>query len=139
MGLADDDEVRVVLGHDETGLVDGRGQACLADDEGGAVVDLIGQEIGRRHRRGPDLRFGNVESIRPQTSRQVSGGVDGVVRQYQVRDVGLPPLGQQLGRSGQWIVLLDQDAVHIGQPAFDRIAIHLSPRTRGGPKRLLTA
>ena len=139
VGLTDDDELGVVLCHDEPGLVDRRGQPRLADDIGRAVLDLIGQEIRGGHRRGPDVRLGDVESVRAQPGGEVTRGVDGIVRQHQIGDVRLTPLGEQLRGSRQRIVLLDQDTVHIGQPAVDRIAIHVSPRTRGGPKRLLPA
>ena len=118
-GLADDDVVRLRLGHDVARLMQRGGQARLADDERRAAGQLRPEEVRRRERGGPDALLGHVETRQLQPCAQVARREDRVVRQHQERCAGVSPLGEQLGRSRDRTVLMDEHAVHVSQPALD--------------------
>ena len=119
-GLADDDVVGVGLGHDEAGLVQGGREPRLADHE-------------RRCRPASGCwRKSAVASADVQI--ESSGTISPDARSRALRSRGVKielfvstrngralvaPLLQQLGGAGDRGVLMDEHAVHVGQPAFD--------------------
>ena len=143
-GLADDDVVGVGLGHDEAGLVQSGREARLADHERGRAGHLAVQEVGGRQRGRPDRFLGHDQPGCAQPRAQVARREDRVVRQHEERRALVAPLLQQLGCAGDRGVLMDEHAVHVGQPAFDVGSGPHAPslsgattRTDGGSVRLM--
>ena len=115
LGLAEDDVLGVVGGEGVAGLFEGLGQAGLADDEGGADRALRGQEPGRGHRRGEQVRFRDVQPAAGEPVRQLPRGVLGVVGDHHEAGVRVEqPLDELLG-AGDRVDATDQDAVHVEQ------------------------
>src|SRR5690606_19471322 len=118
-GFAQHHVVRVLVGHDEPCIVQCSGQAGFTDDEGAAAWTLASQEFCGGHGRGPDVFFWNVKARGQQACTQVARGVDGVIGQNQETQVVLAPVVQQLGSALDGLVLVNQNTIHVSEPAFD--------------------
>ena len=107
------------LDHDEAGIVQGRGQADLADDIEPCSGMLAGQEVGGRKCRGPQILLGDDQPSLLETGRKIPGGVARVVGQHQEAARGVNPAVDQIGGTREGDVALEQYAIFVGQPAFD--------------------
>ena len=117
-GLAEDDVVGIGVGQRVAHLVQGGGQPCLTDDVRGAAGQLGVQEVRRRQGRGPDRFLGHVQPRPHQPRGQITRREDRVVREHQEPALaGDQPL-QELGRPRQCLLLVDEHAVHVGEPAL---------------------
>ena len=79
--LADDDVIGIVIDDGVAVLVQGREQAALADDEGGAARLLLGEKAGRRHGAGEDVLFLDVDAHAAELGDDVAARALAVVGQ----------------------------------------------------------
>ena len=117
--LAEHHELRIDLRHDVARGVDRGGQAGLADDVRGRAGGLLVQERGRGVRGRPDVLLRDVQPGVRQACGQVTVREHGVVGEDQEGDVLLAKSGEELVRARKRPILLDQDAVHVGEPRGD--------------------
>ena len=120
-GLADDDVVGVGLGHDEAGLVqrgrDARPRRSRTPMPPGSCCL---QEVGGRERRGPDAVLGHVRARDARSRADRSRGVK--IELFVSTRKGVPWSRHCCSSSaapGTGVVLVDEHAVHVGQPALD--------------------
>ena len=97
--------------------MDRRRQTSFANDIGGRIGGLLGQECGGCIRRGPDVLFGNVLARIRQTCRQMAVLEDRVIGEDLERNAVLFQCGDEILGSGKGAVFLNQNAVHIGKPS----------------------
>ena len=128
--LAQHDVVRAALGERVADVVEGGGEAGLAEHEGRAPGALVLQEPRRREGRGPDRALRHVDPARAQPRRQVARRVDRVVREQQEGDPALLEPGEEAIGAGDRVLLVDEDAVHVHQPGAD-LARHRREHTPG--------
>jgi hypothetical protein len=83
---------------------------------------LVLEKVGGGESGSPDELFGHLEARLTQACAEVARREDRVVGQHEVGLALVAPLLQQLGGAGQRTVLMDENAVHVGQPAFDVFA-----------------
>ena len=117
--LAEHHELGVDLRHHVSRGVDRGGQAGLANHVGGRAGRLLVQERGRRVRGGPDVALGDVQTGVRQARGQVAVREHRIVGEDQEGDVLLAQSGEELVRARKSPILLDQDAVHVGEPCGD--------------------
>ena len=77
------------------------------------------QERGRRVRGGPDVLFGDVQAGVRQACGQVAVREHRIVGEDQEGDILPAQSGEELVRARKRPILLDQDAVHVGEPRGD--------------------
>ena len=118
-GLADDHVVGVALGHDEADLVQRRRDASLSDHERRTAGNLRVQEVRGGQRRGPQALLRHLEARCLESGAQVAWREDRVVGEHEEGLVLVAPLLQQGARPGDRPVLVDENSVHVGQPALD--------------------
>ena len=125
--LAEHDVVGVAVGHDVADVVHGRDEAGLADDVGAAPGALLREELRRGQRGGPDRLLRHVDPAAPQAGREVAWGEDRVVGQHEEALArGLERL-DELGAPGIDVLLVDEHAVHVGEPGLDGPVIGHAP------------
>ena len=131
-GLSEDDIVRVGVGENEPGLMQSRRQPCLTNDVEAGTGMLVSQEMRGRERRGPDvvLRHRQTRSLHPGS--QVPRSEDGIVGQDQESLRGVDPSIDEIAGARHLMVLVDEHAVHVGQPALDVCRISHEAKTIGG-------
>ena len=118
-GLAEHDVVGVAVGHHVADVVHRGGQPGLADDVRRAAGALVGEEVGGGEGGGPDRVLGDVDPAAQQPGPQVTGGVDRVVGQHEEGAAGGLERLDELRRPGDGVVLVHEDAVHVGEPGVD--------------------
>ena len=101
------------------GLVQRRRQARLADHEGGLVARLLGEEGAGGHGGGPDVLLGDPQAGALQARGEVTRGEERVVGQNKEALGGVDPAFNQFGCTGESLLLVHEDAVHVGEPAFN--------------------
>ena len=85
-----------------------------------AAGPLVVEELRGGEGAGPDRVLGYVDPGPVQPGLQVARGVDRVVRQQQERPAGRGEPGDEVRGAGDRLLLVDEHAVHVGEPGSDR-------------------
>ena len=133
--LAEHDVVGVAVGHDVADVVHGRRQAGLADDVGRSAGSLLGEELRRGQGGGPDRLLRHVDAAAEQPGAQVARREDRVVRQDEEASAGLLERRDELGGARDRVLLVHEDAVHVGEPRLDGPVIGHGPHCGGSGRR----
>lgn len=111
--FADDHVVGIIIDDGIAVFVEGGGESVFADDEGGAVWFLFGEEAGGGHGAGEDIGFLGVESETAEFECDIAAGALGVIGKEAERDVFVAQaLNEEIGTGDQLVAPVD-DAVHI--------------------------
>jgi hypothetical protein len=100
-----------------------RRQARFPDDVRGAPWPLVVEELGGRQGGGPDQRLWYVDPAPQQSRAQISRREDRVVGEDEIPPPQLLQAREEGRCTGDGQVLADEHAVHVGQPAVDRLAL----------------
>lgn len=115
--FADDHVVGIVIDDRVAIHVEGGGESVFADDEGGAVRFLFGEEAGGGHGAGEDVGFLGVESEAAEFEGDIAAGALRVVGEEAERDVFVAQaLYKEVGAGDQLVAPIDY-TVHVEEEA----------------------
>ena len=91
------------------------------------VRPLVGQELRGGERGGPDGVLRDVDPAPEQARAQVTRREDRVVRQDEEAPPRVDEGLDELGGTGDGLLLVDEHAVHVGEPALDGFGVAHAP------------
>jgi hypothetical protein len=121
--LAEDDVVRLAAREDVADVVQCGREAGFADDVCRSSRSLVGEELRGRHGRGPDGLLGHVDATGEQAGPQIPCREDRVVREDEEGTARGLERFDEVGGSGDRVLLVHEDAVHVGEPGLDRLRL----------------
>jgi hypothetical protein len=116
--LTDDDIVWIVLDDGVSVEMQGIEEPSLANDIGGSIGLLLGEETSGRHRAGEDVFFLGLNSHSLEFSGDVAASALTVVCEEEEWDVSIDQLVDEAVGSRDQVVTTVDNAVHVDEKAM---------------------